>query len=92
MLSASLMQHATFKESLAWSALVLACGAAAGFSNGLIVALSRVPDVVATSTTGFIWGGVALLILESPGGGAPAATRTSPPARTSDPGCQTRSW
>ena len=72
-LSASLMQHATFKESLAWSALVLACGAAAGFSNGLIVALSRVPDVVATLTTGFIWGGVALLILESPGGGAPAA-------------------
>jgi ribose transport system permease protein len=71
-LSASLMQHATFKESLAWSVLVLACGVAAGFSNGLIVALSRIPDVVATLTTGFIWGGIALLILESPGGGAPA--------------------
>jgi ribose transport system permease protein len=71
-LSASLMQHATFKESLAWSALVLACGAAAGFSNGLIVAVSRIPDVVATLTTEFIWGSVALLILESPGGGAPA--------------------
>jgi ribose transport system permease protein len=70
-LSASLMQHATFKESLAWSVFVLLCGAAAGFSNGLIVALSRIPDVVATLTTGFIWGGVALLILESPGGGAP---------------------
>jgi ribose transport system permease protein len=71
-LSASLMQHATFKESLAWSGLVLACGAAAGFSNGLVVAISRIPDVVATLTTRFIWGGVALLILESPGGGAPA--------------------
>jgi ribose transport system permease protein len=71
-LSASLMQHATVKESLAWSALVLACGAVVGFSNGLTVALSRIPDVVATLTTGFIWGGVALLILESPGGGAPA--------------------
>src|SRR5271169_4919692 len=32
-LSASLMQHATFKESLAWSALVPACGAAAGFRS-----------------------------------------------------------
>ncbi len=32
---------------------------------------SRVPDVVVTLTTGFIWGGVALLILEKPGGGAP---------------------
>jgi ribose transport system permease protein len=72
-LSASLMQHATFKESLAWSLLVLLCGAAAGFLNGLIVAVSRIPDVVATLTTGFIWGGIALLILERPGGGAPAA-------------------
>ncbi|MFY9971948.1 MAG: ABC transporter permease [Roseiarcus sp.] len=70
-LSASLMQHATFKESLVWSLFVVICGAAAGLSNGLIVALSRIPDVVATLTTGFIWGGVALLILESPGGGAP---------------------
>lgn len=72
-LSAHLMQHATFKESLAWSLLVLVCGAVAGYSNGLIVAISRIPDVVATLTTGFIWGGVALLILESPGGGAPAS-------------------
>jgi ribose transport system permease protein len=72
-LSASLMQHATFQQSLAWSLLVLGCGAAAGFANGVVVAISRIPDVVATLTTGFIWGGGALLILESPGGGAPAA-------------------
>ena len=72
-LSATLMHHATFRQSLAWSAVVLVCGAAAGFSNGLVVAFSRIPDVVATLTTGFIWGGVALLIMESPGGGAPPA-------------------
>ena len=42
-----------------------------GAVNGLIVVFSRVPDVVVTLTTGFIWGGVALLILERPGGGAP---------------------
>jgi len=34
---------------------------------------ARGKDVVATLTTGFIWGGVALLILERPGGGAPPA-------------------
>ncbi len=34
---------------------------------------SRVPDVVVTLAAGFIWGGVALLILEQPGGGAPEA-------------------
>jgi ribose transport system permease protein len=72
-LSASLMQHATFRQSLVLSLAVLACGAAQGLINGLIVALSRIPDVVATLTAGFIWGGIALLILERPGGGAPAA-------------------
>jgi ribose transport system permease protein len=71
-LSASLMQHATFGQSLALSILVLAAGAGQGLLNGLVVAFSRIPDVVATLTTGFIWGGVALLILERPGGGAPA--------------------
>jgi ABC-type xylose transport system permease subunit len=41
-----------------------------GAVNGLLVIVSRVPDVIVTLTTGFIWGGVALLILEKPGGGA----------------------
>jgi len=72
-LSASLMQHATFGQSLALSVLVLIAGAGQGSLNGLVVAFSHIPDVVATLTTGFIWGGVALLILERPGGGAPAA-------------------
>src|SRR6185437_2166821 len=72
-LSASLMQHATFGQSLALSVLVVVAGAGQGLLNGLVVAFSRIPDVVATLTTGFIWGGVALLILERPGGGAPAA-------------------
>ncbi len=72
-LSASLMQHATFGQSLALSIVVLAAGAGQGLLNGLVVAFSRIPDVVATLTTGFIWGGVALLILERPGGGAPPA-------------------
>src|SRR5260370_32109007 len=36
-----------------------------------MVIVSRIPGVVATLTTGFIWGGIALVILEKPGGGAP---------------------
>ena len=71
-LSASLMQHASFLESLAISVFVLVALAAAGLVNGLVIAVTRIPDVVATLTTGFIWGGVALIILEHPGGGAPA--------------------
>jgi ribose transport system permease protein len=70
-LSASLMQHASFQQSLVLAVLVLISGAVLGALNGLIVAISRIPDVVVTLTTGFIWGGGALLILERPGGGAP---------------------
>jgi ribose transport system permease protein len=70
-LAASTMEKASFGESLLLTAAVLVAGAAIGALNGLIVVLSRIPDVVATLTSGFIWGGVALLILEKPGGGAP---------------------
>lgn len=70
-LSASLMHQATFKESLLLAIVLLIVGAIVGALNGIVTALSRIPDVVVTLTTGFIWGGVALLILERPGGGAP---------------------
>jgi ribose transport system ATP-binding protein len=70
-LAARTMNEASFGEAL-WLALaILAAGAAIGAVNGLLVIVSRVPDVIVTLTTGFIWGGVALLILEKPGGGAP---------------------
>jgi ribose transport system permease protein len=70
-LAASTMEEASFAQSLALSVAILLAGAAIGAVNGLLVVLSRVPDVIVTLTTGFIWGGVALLILERPGGGAP---------------------
>ena len=70
-LAASTMQDASFGRSLLLAAAILAAGAAIGAVNGLLVVLSRVPDVIVTLTSGFIWGGVALLILEKPGGGAP---------------------
>jgi len=70
-LAASTMQHASFTQSLLLAALILIAGALQGAANGIIVVISRIPDVVVTLTTGFIWGGVALLILEKPGGGAP---------------------
>jgi ribose transport system ATP-binding protein len=70
-LAARTMNEASFGQSL-WLALsILAAGACIGAVNGLLVIVSRVPDVIVTLTTGFIWGGVALLILEKPGGGAP---------------------
>ena len=70
-LAASTMRDASFGESLLLAAAVLLAGAAIGAVNGLLVIVSRVPDVIVTLTTGFIWGGFALLVLERPGGGAP---------------------
>jgi ribose transport system permease protein len=70
-LAAATMEQVTFGESLLLAAAICVVGALLGAVNGLVVVFSRVPDVVVTLTTGFIWGGVALLILERPGGGAP---------------------
>ncbi len=70
-LAARTMNEASFGQSL-WLALaILTAAAIIGAINGLLVIVSRVPDVIVTLTSGFIWGGVALLILEKPGGGAP---------------------
>jgi ribose transport system ATP-binding protein len=70
-LAARTMEDAGFGQSLLLSVAILCAGALVGAVNGLLVVVSRVPDVIVTLSTGFIWGGVALLILEKPGGGAP---------------------
>jgi ribose transport system ATP-binding protein len=70
-LAARTMNDASFGQALLLAVAILAAGAAIGAVNGLLVIVSRVPDVIVTLTSGFIWGGVALLILEKPGGGAP---------------------
>lgn len=49
----------------------LLLGAAIGLANGLVVALLRIPSIVATLAMSFFWGGVALLIMKEPGGLVP---------------------
>ena len=51
--------------------LALLLGAAMGLVNGLIVALLRIPSIVATLAMSFFWGGVALLVMKEPGGLVP---------------------
>jgi ribose transport system permease protein len=72
-LAARTMENASFEQALVLALLIVLAGAVVGTVNGLLVVISHVPDVIVTLTTGFIWGGVALLILEKPGGGAPEA-------------------
>lgn len=48
--------------------IVLGLGLVMGLTNGALIVLTRVPDIVVTLAMLFVWEGVALLILESPGG------------------------
>ncbi|MDJ1006231.1 MAG: ABC transporter permease [Paracoccaceae bacterium] len=50
--------------------IVLAAGLVMGLVNGALIVLTRVPDIVVTLAMLFVWEGVALLILETPGGAA----------------------
>jgi ribose transport system permease protein len=49
---------------------VLLLGLAVGAINGGLVVITKVPDIVVTLATSFVWAGTALLILNTPGGGA----------------------
>ena len=46
----------------------LAVGVVAGVLNGVAVSILRVPPIIATLASLFIWEGVALLVLSQPGG------------------------
>jgi len=47
---------------------VLLLGLALGAINGTLVVVTRVPDIVVTLAMSFVWAGVALLVLNTPGG------------------------
>lgn len=49
---------------------VLLLGLLIGAVNGSLVVLTRVPDIVVTLAMSFVWAGCALLVLQTPGGGA----------------------
>ncbi len=51
-------------------AITLAAGAAMGIISGALIVVTRVPDIVVTLAMLFVWEGVALLILQVPGGTA----------------------
>jgi ribose transport system permease protein len=69
--AARLMVDQEFGGALLIAAAILVAGVAAGALNGVLVTTSRVPDIIVTLAMSFVWGGVALMILGQPGGGAP---------------------
>lgn len=68
--AAVLMDGASDGEAAVAVLGVLILGLAMGALNGALIVLTRVPDIVVTLAMLFVWQGVALLILNAPGGGA----------------------
>jgi len=69
--AASLMENKSFGTALLIAVALMALGVLLGTINGTLIVLTGVPDIVVTLAMSFVWGGVALLIMRTPGGGAP---------------------
>jgi len=70
-LSAREMVDMSFPQALALSVLLVVLTMLASAFTGLIITLTRIPDIVVTLGMLFVWQGVALWIMEIPGGGVP---------------------
>lgn len=68
--AASLMAGASEEFAMLVVPFVLLLGFALGALNGLLIVVTRVPDIVVTLATLFMLQGAALLVLPAPGGGA----------------------
>ncbi|OBQ70964.1 ABC transporter permease [Mesorhizobium erdmanii] len=68
--AASMMAGASEEYALFVVPFVLAMGFVLGALNGLLIVVTRVPDIVVTLAMLFVLQGAALLVLDAPGGGA----------------------
>jgi ribose transport system permease protein len=70
-LSAKHMLGMSFRDAMLFALLILLLSALAGAFTGLVITLTRIPDIVVTLGMLFVWYGVGLWVMEIPGGGAP---------------------
>jgi len=69
-IAASFMEGQSDAFGVAVVVGVLLLGVAIGATNGTLVVLTRVPDIVVTLAMSFVWAGCALLVRAAPGGAA----------------------
>ena len=70
--AAKYMIHMSFRDALLFSLLIVAGAAVVGALTGLTIVVTRVADIIVTLAMLFVLGGLALAVLEVPGGGIPA--------------------
>jgi ribose transport system permease protein len=69
--AARLMENESFGTALLIAVGLMLLGVIIGTINGALIVGTGVPDIVVTLAMSFVWAGVALLIMRTPGGGAP---------------------
>jgi ribose transport system permease protein len=69
-IAASMMNGASEEYALLVVPFVLVVGLVLGAVNGILIVITRVPDIVVTLAMLFVLQGAALLVLEAPGGAA----------------------
>lgn len=72
-LSARLMSGHGMGTAIVVCVALIVVGVLIGLLTGGAIVISGVPDIVVTLASSFIWGGFALVVLSTPGGGAPTA-------------------
>ena len=65
------MVNADAKQATFDSIVIILGTALLGALTGFIITISRVPDIIVTLATSFVWYGLALYVLPTPGGGIP---------------------
>jgi ribose transport system permease protein len=65
------MVNADAKQAVFDSIVIILGTVVLGALTGFIITISRVPDIIVTLATSFVWYGLALYVLPTPGGGIP---------------------
>ena len=65
------MAESPFRRAIAVSLLLVLFGFLAGALTGFVIHVTRIADIIVTLAMLFVWAGVALAVLEVPGGGVP---------------------
>ncbi|MFN8519282.1 MAG: ABC transporter permease [Chloroflexota bacterium] len=76
--AAAMMAGASNELAIVAVAATLLLGALLGAVNGILVVVTRVPDIVVTLAMSFVWAGAALLVMNTPGGGAAGWLKSLP--------------
>jgi ribose transport system permease protein len=70
-IAANAMVNSSFQQAILQAIIIILGISVLGALTGLIITVTRVPDIIVTLATSFIWYGLALRVMSTPSGGVP---------------------